>query len=155
MKVLFNLVRFPFLFLYYVGSSLAAKAAPERRGILAVAFVVGTLVVALSGIQWLFRPSLDESVPAVASDGLHFSPSSTDDSIIRVTVLESALGRFHFEHGRSPRDYAELARANYIRDLPQPKAGNEFQIDFETPSIREVPVGTKAPPHPDQPEVAE
>lgn len=155
MKVLFNLVRFPFLFLYYVGSSLAAKAAPERRGILAVAFVVGTLVVALSGIRLLFRPAVDDSDLAVASEGLHFSPSVTADSIIRVTVLESALGRFYFEHGRSPRDYAELVRANYIRGLPQPKAGNEFQIDFETPSIREVPVGTKAPPHPDEPEVTE
>jgi len=152
MKALLNLIRFPFLFLYFVGDGIASAVGLKGNRAVPIAFVVVvTLGLGFGGKAVFSKKSEVASIDETTA-GLVFIPASTSNSIIRVTTLESALGLFHFRHGRVPKDFQELRRANLIAGLPNPTAGHEFQIEFETPAIIEVPVGTPPPRHPDDPE---
>lgn len=152
MKALLNLIRFPFLFLYFVGSSIASAVGLKNNPVAPVLFVIAVSLAVIVGGRTVFSGAKQaEGEETFVSEGLAFIPSTTSNSIIRITTLESALGLFHFRHGRVPKDYQELRRANLIAGLPEPKPGHEFQIEFETPAIIEVPVGTPPPRHPDDP----
>lgn len=151
MQALLNLIRFPFLFLFYLGSGIAAALGlKDNRGV-PIAFVAAvTLAIGLTLKTWLGGGS-ESAEESGAVAGLYFIPADIGDSVIRVTTLEAALGQFHFRHGRSPKDYRELQQSGVISGLPEAKAGHELQIDFETPAIIEVPSGTPPPRHPDDP----
>ena len=153
MRAIFNAVRFPFLFLYFVGRSMGAALGMKDPHVPALLFLLITVIVIGVGGHWLATGPKEsfEDVDA-GSQGLTFIASSTGASIIRITTLESALGQFHFRHGRSPEDFNELRRAELVAGWPEPSPGMEFQIDFETPAIIEVPVGTPPPQHPDKKE---
>lgn len=154
MNALLNLIRFPFLFLYFVGSGIANAVGLKDNRVFPVAFMAGVVLSGALGLKAILAGEDDSELGLEAETGLVFIPSATSNSIIRVTTLESALGLFHFRHGRVPRDFQELRKENLIAGIPEPKAGHEFQIEFETPAIIEVPAGTPSPRHPDDPEPA-
>jgi hypothetical protein len=48
-----------------------------------------------------------------------------------VTELEELLRRYHQSSGRSARNFQELTRAGFLRQIPVDPKGNEYQLDHD------------------------
>ncbi len=143
MKKLFNIICFPVVFVYFVGklmaASLGVKNNPAGPAVFTVAVCLGIGVAVYS----MFRTEIPEvEVPEGENPGVYFIPSDDTDSVMSVTMLESALIQFHARHQRLPKGFTELRDSGIISNLPEPRPGFKYQLDLQWPEIIEVPTNT-------------
>jgi hypothetical protein len=72
-------------------------------------------------------------------------PGETEDegmkeepAVIPSPVLETAVGRFHRDHRRVPKDFEELQEGRYIAGVPKPPPGMRYQLDLRRMKLRLV-----------------
>lgn len=146
-KAIINLVCFPFLFLFFVGKSIATSMGQKDNQAVPIAFVVLVCLGLLFGTAKVLEEEQDEVVvPEGDQPGVYFIPAAGDGSVMDHTMLESAIIQFHQRHGRVPKDMAELKASGVLPGLPEPKAGFEYRLNLEIPEIVLVPAGTNSEP---------
>ena len=110
--------------------------------------VIFTVVVLLGiggGVYKLVAPEppdMSVVVPKGKNPGVYFIPSDDTNTVMSVTMLESAVIQFEARHKRLPKNFKDLRSSGIIKHLRKPKEGFKFQLDLEWPEIIEVPIGT-------------
>ena len=144
-KFLVTLFCFPVLFVFYVGKIIAGSLGLKDNHAVPAAFTGLVLLGAAYGIWGLMKPEDPYANLPEDPKGIFFLPGDDSNSVISVTMLESALFQFHQQYKRAPTNFLDLDRYNVIPDFPPPKEGHKYQLDIQWPVIREVPEGTPDP----------
>lgn len=58
---------------------------------------------------------------------------------IELVVIRKAIESFQQEEGRNPNSLEELIEKSYLKTLPTPPSGQQFQYDAKTGNIQLVP----------------
>ena len=144
-KFFVTLFCFPVLFIYFVGKIIAGSIGLKDNHQVPLAFTVFVLFGVGYGIWGLAKP--EDPLADLPEDpqGIFFAPGQGTNSVISVSMLESALYSFHQKYKRPPTNFMDLDRSRIIPEFPEPRAGHKFQLDIEWPVIREVPEDTPDP----------
>jgi len=146
-KSIVNLICFPFLFLFFIGKSVAAAIGQKDNQAVPIAFVaLICLGIVFGGSKLLAEPQEEVVVPEGDDPGVYFIPAAAEQSVVDHTMLESALIQFNQRHGRLPKNMAEFQASGILVGLPEPKEGFEYRLDLEYPEIVQVPIGTEPEP---------
>jgi hypothetical protein len=142
-KTLINIFCFPVLFVYFVGKLIAGSVGIKNNPAVPTVFTLLVLLGIGGAVYSMIVPKEPELVvPEGENPGVYFIPSDDTNSVMSVTMLESALMQFHASRQRLPKDFAELRDAGIISNLPEPKPGFKYQLDLQWPVIIEVPTNT-------------
>jgi hypothetical protein len=128
---LIKFIKFPFLFAYFVIKSLLQAAGvkrPPSPEVLLGIIIVGILIWFGYG-RWDIY--VEQRRVEAADPGVMFVPSTTSESVISISALESAFIEFERRYQRLPRDWPDLRNANIIQDMPTPEDGFEYELDMD------------------------
>ena len=145
MKKLTNILFFPILFVYFVGKIIASSLGIKDNPAVPVVFTLVVLLGIAAGVYVGVKPEnplADIAVPEGENPGVYYIPADDTNSVMSVTMLESALSQFYAKHKRMPKNFGDLQVSGIIKNLREPKPGYKFQLDLQWPEIIEVPLDT-------------
>ena len=139
-----NLLKFPFLFVYFVIKSILQAAGVKKPPSPEVALSIMAVCV-LVWIGWGQWQEYRIRAEAESADpGVQFVPSTSSESVMSVTALESAIVYYYQKFKREPNSWEDLRDSGVIRGIPEPEDGFNYSLDREYPRLTKVPVTVKS-----------
>ncbi|MFT4689641.1 MAG: hypothetical protein ACKVHO_11200 [Verrucomicrobiia bacterium] len=128
---LIRLLKFPFWFAYFVIKNLlqaaGVKRPPSPEVLLGI--ILCAILIWFGYGRWT-RYASHQKIE-LADPGVPYVRSTTSDSVISISALESAFIEFERRHKRLPRDWPDLRNADIIRGMPQPEEGFDYELDMD------------------------